>query len=83
LVPPEETHGPPELCRRTVFCLFPHQIADVVPASAVAIVPTGVPAARAVLAGTVETAVNALWDAQPLLGDRMRPVGSTRRRRGS
>ena len=55
-------HGPPELCGRTVFCLFPHQTAYVVPASAVATVPKGVPAARAVLAGTVETAVNALWD---------------------
>jgi threonine dehydrogenase-like Zn-dependent dehydrogenase len=69
-------HGPPELRGRTVFCLFPHQTAYVVPASAVAIVPTGVPAARAVLAGTVETAVNALWDAQPLIGDRMSVVGA-------
>jgi threonine dehydrogenase-like Zn-dependent dehydrogenase len=69
-------HGPPELCGRTVFCLFPHQTAYVVPASAVAVVPDGVPAARAVLAGTVETAVNALWDAQPLLGDRMSVVGA-------
>ena len=69
-------HGPPELCGQTVFCLFPHQTAYVVPASAVAIVPKGVPAARAVLAGTVETAVNALWDAQPLLGDRISVVGA-------
>src|ERR1700753_3591676 len=63
--------GPPELYGRNVFCLFPHQTAYVVPASAVAIVPEGVPAARAVLAGTVETAVNALWDAAPLVGDRV------------
>jgi threonine dehydrogenase-like Zn-dependent dehydrogenase len=35
-----------------------------------------VPAARAVLAGTVETAVNALWDAPPLLGDRVAVVGA-------
>ncbi|MEP6762038.1 MAG: zinc-binding alcohol dehydrogenase, partial [Sporichthyaceae bacterium] len=31
---------------------------------------------RAVLAGTVETAVNALWDAAPLLGDRVTVVGA-------
>ena len=68
-------HGPPELRGRTVFCLFPHQTAYVVPVSAVAIVPTDVPAARAVLAGTVETAVNALWDAAPLVGDRIAVVG--------
>jgi threonine dehydrogenase-like Zn-dependent dehydrogenase len=39
------------------------------------VVPDGVPLARAVLAGTVETAVNALWDAAPLLGDRVAVVG--------
>jgi threonine dehydrogenase-like Zn-dependent dehydrogenase len=68
--------GPPRLRGRTVFCLYPHQTAYVVPAHAVAVVPEGIPAARAVLAGTVETAVNALWDAQPLLGDRVTVVGA-------
>src|SRR6201995_3341185 len=53
--------GPAELRGRTVFCLYPHQSAYVVPAGAVFVVPEGVPASRAVLAGTVETAVNALW----------------------
>ena len=68
--------GPPELRGRTVFCLHPHQTSYVVPATAVTAVPDGVPAARAVLAGTVETAVNALWDARPLLGDRVAVVGA-------
>lgn len=68
-------HGPPELLGATVFCLHPHQTRYVVPASAVTVVPDGVPAARAVLAGTVETAVNALWDAAPLVGDRIAVVG--------
>jgi NADPH:quinone reductase-like Zn-dependent oxidoreductase len=68
--------GPAELRGRTVFCLFPHQTAYVVPAAAVTVVPDGVPPARAVLAGTVETAVNALWDAGPLLGDRVTVVGA-------
>jgi threonine dehydrogenase-like Zn-dependent dehydrogenase len=67
--------GPRRLRGRTVFCLYPHQTAYVVPAHAVAVVPDGVPPARAVLAGTVETAVNALWDARPLLGDRVTVVG--------
>ena len=69
-------HGPPELLGRTVFCLYPHQSAYVVPARAVVVVPDDVPPARAVLAGTVETAVNALWDAAPLLGDRVTVVGA-------
>jgi threonine dehydrogenase-like Zn-dependent dehydrogenase len=68
--------GPAELRGRTVFCLYPHQTAYVVPAGAVTVVPEGVPPARAVLAGTVETAVNALWDAAPLLGDRVTVVGA-------
>ncbi|GAB3933787.1 hypothetical protein GCM10027614_05550 [Micromonospora vulcania] len=68
--------GPPELLGRTVFCLHPHQSAYVVPATAVVPVPDGVPPARAVLAGTVETAVNALWDAAPLVGDRVSVVGA-------
>ncbi len=68
--------GPPELRGRTVFCLYPHQTAYVVPAEAVAVVPDDVPPERAVLAGTVETAVNALWDAAPLLGDRIAVVGA-------
>ncbi|MES4833655.1 dehydrogenase, partial [Streptomyces anthocyanicus] len=55
--------GPERLVGRTVFCLHPHQTRYVVPAAAVTPVPPSVPAGRAVLAGTVETAVNALWDA--------------------
>src|SRR5437660_3291756 len=68
--------GPPEICGRTVFCLYPHQTAYVVPADAVCVVPDDVPPARAVLAGCVETAINALWDATPLLGDRVTVVGA-------
>ncbi|MFJ5260329.1 zinc-binding alcohol dehydrogenase [Streptomyces sp. NPDC088387] len=67
--------GPDELTGRTVFCLYPHQTRYVVPAAAVTPVPDSVPAGRAVLAGTVETAVNALWDAAPLVGDRIAVVG--------
>jgi 2-desacetyl-2-hydroxyethyl bacteriochlorophyllide A dehydrogenase len=64
------------LAGRTVFCLYPHQTRYVVPADAVVVVPDGVPPARAVLAGCVETAVNALWDAAPLVGDRVAVVGA-------
>ncbi|MEU5348088.1 MULTISPECIES: zinc-binding alcohol dehydrogenase [unclassified Streptomyces] len=68
--------GPTDLLGRTVFSLYPHQTRFVVPASAVTPVPETVPASRAVLAGTVETAVNALWDAAPLIGDRITVVGA-------
>ncbi|MFC4529352.1 zinc-dependent alcohol dehydrogenase [Sphaerisporangium dianthi] len=68
--------GPPAWQGRTVFCLYPHQTRYVVPVDAVTLVPEAVPPARAVLAGTVETAVNALWDAAPLIGDRIAVVGA-------
>jgi NADPH:quinone reductase-like Zn-dependent oxidoreductase len=68
--------GPAELQGRTVFCLYPHQTRYVVPAGSVVVVPDDVPPERAVLAGTLETAVNALWDAAPLVGDRMTVVGA-------
>jgi threonine dehydrogenase-like Zn-dependent dehydrogenase len=48
----------------------------VVPATAVTVVPDDVPAERAILAGTVETALNAVWDAAPMVGDRIAVVGA-------
>nr|WP_296075488.1 zinc-binding alcohol dehydrogenase [uncultured Actinoplanes sp.] len=67
--------GDPALVGKTVFSLYPHQTRFVVPSSAVTVVPADVPPHRAVLAGTVETAVNALWDARPMIGDRIAVVG--------
>lgn len=68
--------GPQALVGSTVFTLFPHQSAFVVPADAVTVVPEAVPARRAVLAGAVETAINVLWDARPALGDRVTVIGA-------
>jgi threonine dehydrogenase-like Zn-dependent dehydrogenase len=58
-----------------VFCLHPHQDRFVVPRDAVVPIPPDVPDRRAVLAANMETAVNALWDAPPHLGDRIAVVG--------
>jgi threonine dehydrogenase-like Zn-dependent dehydrogenase len=58
-----------------VFCLHPHQDRFVVPRDATAPIPDEVPDRRAVLAANMETAVNALWDAPPRLGDRIAVVG--------
>jgi len=68
--------GPAELIGRAVFCLYPHQTRYVVPATAVWPIPHNVPPERAVLAGAVETAVNALWDAAPRVGDRIAVIGA-------
>ena len=68
--------GPAPLQGRTVFALVPHQSRYVVAADALVALPEHVPPRRAVLAGAVETAVNVLWDAAPLIGDRVVVVGA-------
>jgi threonine dehydrogenase-like Zn-dependent dehydrogenase len=68
--------GPSELRGRNVFCLYPHQTSYVVPATALHVLPDAVPPARAVLAANLETAVNALWDLCPRIGDRVAVIGA-------
>ena len=68
--------GPRGLLDRHVFTLYPHQTRYVVPATAVHLLPHGVPPSRAVLAANLETAINGLWDARPQIGDRVVVVGA-------
>lgn len=69
-------HGPDELLNKSVFCLFPHQDHYVVPASAVVAIPANVPAQRAVLTANMETAINGVWDAEPMLGEQVCVIGA-------
>jgi 2-desacetyl-2-hydroxyethyl bacteriochlorophyllide A dehydrogenase len=68
--------GPRDLAGRTAFTLFPHQTRYVVPADAVHVLPEGVPAARAVLAANLETAINGVWDARVQVGDAVTVIGA-------
>jgi threonine dehydrogenase-like Zn-dependent dehydrogenase len=68
--------GPAALLGSEVFCLYPHQSVYAVPAAALQPLPPGVPAARAVLAANLETAINGAWDAGVLPGDRVSVVGA-------
>jgi threonine dehydrogenase-like Zn-dependent dehydrogenase len=68
--------GPAALLGQRVFALHPHQDRYVVPADAVVPLPEAVPERRAVLAANMETAVNALWDGAPRIGDRIAVVGA-------
>ena len=70
------TAGPDDWLGRRVFCLHPHQDRYVVPRAAVVAVPASVPDERAVLAASMETVINALWDASPRIGDRVAVVGA-------
>jgi threonine dehydrogenase-like Zn-dependent dehydrogenase len=68
--------GPAELKGRLVFTLYPHQTHYIVPSTAVHLLPAGTPPARAVLAANLETAINGVWDARPLVGDRVSVIGA-------
>jgi threonine dehydrogenase-like Zn-dependent dehydrogenase len=68
--------GPAELVDTTVFCLHPHQQHFVVPCEALYAVPASVPAARAILAAHLETALNGVWDSGAGPGDRIAVIGA-------
>jgi hypothetical protein len=59
-----------------VFVLHPHQDRFIAPAAMCIPVPDSVPTPRAVLAANMETALNLLWDARALPGERMLVVGA-------
>ena len=59
-----------------VFVLHPHQDVFNAPISMCVPVPDAVPDRRAVLAANMETAVNIVWDAAPLAGERIMVIGA-------
>lgn len=59
-----------------VFVLHPHQDIFVAPRAMCIAVPDIVPTHRAVLAANMETALNLLWDATPLAGERVLVIGA-------
>jgi threonine dehydrogenase-like Zn-dependent dehydrogenase len=72
----EVREGPAALIGRRVFCLHPHHDAFLAPAAMCLPIPDAVPDARATLAANMETAVNILWDARPLVGERALVIGA-------
>jgi threonine dehydrogenase-like Zn-dependent dehydrogenase len=59
-----------------VFVLHPHQDFFHAPAAMCLPVPNTVPTPRALLAANLETALNIVWDAAPLAGERMLVIGA-------
>lgn len=68
-------HGPADRNGERVFCLYPHQSRFAIPAASAILIPDAVSDERAVLAAQMETAMNAIWDAAPRIGDRIAIVG--------
>lgn len=68
--------GPAELRDRIVFCHYPHQTRYVVPAESVFPLPDTVPPQRGVLAASLETALNGVWDAGVTAGGQVTVIGA-------
>lgn len=59
-----------------VFVLHPHQDVFVAPAAMCVPIPAALPTPRAVLAANMETALNVMWDAAPMAGERILVIGA-------
>lgn len=68
--------GPAGLVGRNVFALHPHQTQFDVPFEAAVPLAKDASPRRAILAANMETAVNAVWDAEPKANDRVCIVGA-------
>ena len=68
--------GPEDFLGKKVFCLHPHQDRFILPANQVHGLPGNLPPNRAVLAANMETALNIVWDARVLPGDRLAVFGA-------
>jgi threonine dehydrogenase-like Zn-dependent dehydrogenase len=68
--------GPASLRDREVFTLFPHQTRFNIRTDAAHVLPRGLPGERAVLAANLETALNAIWDAQLTPASKLTVIGA-------
>lgn len=68
--------GPQQLLGQRVFTLSGHRSHVVVPAADCQTVPEEIPSQRALLAGIAEVGLNAVWESQVSLGDRVAVVGA-------
>ena len=68
--------GPEPYLGAQVFCLAPHQTSFRADPGALTIIPEDVPPRRATLAANMETALNAVWDADLTPNSRVAVVGA-------
>lgn len=71
----EVVDGPREWIGERVHCMHPHQDLCIVHTADLYVIPEQVPLDRAVLASNLETAINAVWDGQPMVGQRILVIG--------
>lgn len=71
----EVVKGPREWLGERVHCMHPHQDLCIINTQDLTVVPENVPMERAILASNLETAINGVWDAQPMIGERILIIG--------
>lgn len=70
------TKGNEKLIGKPIFTLHPHQTQFQVSENSVTLIPDNIPVKRAILLANMETALNAVWDAQVTIGQKIVIVGA-------
>lgn len=71
-----QVQTPGDQCGALVFALQPHATAHVLDVQHMRLLPPSLPPARATLAAAMETALNAVWDAEIKVGERVLVMGA-------
>ena len=56
--------------------MYPHQTKYIINSSSVSVNPETNPLKRALLTANMETAINAMWDSMPSIGDKVYIIGA-------
>ena len=68
--------GPKAMLNKMVYTMFPHQSIYVLKSSLATLIPSHIPYKRALLTANMETAINAMWDTRPTIGDKAYVLGA-------
>ena len=68
--------GPKKYLNKYVYTMFPHQSMYIIKASLATLIPNDIPMKRALLTANMETAINAMWDSKPTIGDKTFVIGA-------
>ena len=69
-------NGPKNLLNKLVYTMYPHQSKYIINSSFVTVIPNSIPPKRALLTANMETAINAMWDSNPSIGDKVYVIGA-------
>ena len=68
--------GPKDFINKMVYTMYPHQTKYIINSSLVSVIPEIIPLKRALLTANMETAINAMWDSMPSIGDKVYIIGA-------